>query len=68
MPEQPGLDDRHRDLDGEIHKKRSDTLIRTLRREYGDDAFVGVRGDMKLGNFLKRVGSETLSDYLKHRR
>lgn len=31
-----GLDDRMRDKDGEIHKKRSDTLMRTPRDEYGD--------------------------------
>src|SRR5579863_5116717 len=29
-----GLDDRHRDEGDEIHKKRSDTLVRTLRKEY----------------------------------
>jgi hypothetical protein len=34
---QPGLDDRHRDKNGEIHRKRSDTLVRTLRDEYGPD-------------------------------
>jgi len=65
MPDQPGLDRRHRDEDGEIHKKRSDTLIKTLRKDYGDDAFGNVRGDMKLGNFLDRVGASTLSEYLK---
>jgi len=30
-----GLDDRMRDGDGEIRKKRDDTLVRTLRKEYG---------------------------------
>jgi hypothetical protein len=65
---QPGLDDRHRNADGEIHVKRSDTLIKTLRKEYGDDFAPGVRGDMKLGNYLDRVGAETLSDVLKHRK
>ena len=29
---QPGLDKRHRDKDGEIHKKRSDTKVGTLRK------------------------------------
>jgi hypothetical protein len=31
-----GLDNRMRDEDGEIRKKRSDTLVRTLRNEYGE--------------------------------
>ena len=31
-----GLDDRCRDADGEIRRKRSDTLVGTLRREYGE--------------------------------
>jgi hypothetical protein len=52
---QPGLDGRHRDIDGEIHRKRSDTLIRTLRGEYPGFA-TDVRGDMKLGNYLDRKG------------
>lgn len=30
-----GLDSRMRDGDGEIRKKRDDTLVRTLRKEYG---------------------------------
>ena len=30
-----GLDDRMRDKDGEIRRKRSDTLVGTLRGEYG---------------------------------
>lgn len=63
---QSGLDGRHRDVTGEIHQKRSDTLIRTLRNEYPGFA-PGVRGDMKLGNYLDHEGFETLSDALKHR-
>jgi hypothetical protein len=64
-PQQPGLDKRHRDVDGEIHKKRSDTLIKSLRNEYGPDFAPGVRGDMKLGNYLQRIGKQTLSQALK---
>ena len=30
-----GLDNRTRDDDGEIRQKRGDTLVRTLRQEYG---------------------------------
>jgi len=32
-----GLDNRMRDRDGEIRQKRSDTLVGTLRKEYGDN-------------------------------
>ena len=65
--DQPGLDNRHRDIDGEIHKKRSDTLIKTLRKEYGPDFAPGVRSDMKLGTLLKQVGKQTLSQVLKRK-
>ncbi len=62
---QPGLDGRHRDVDGEIHRKRSDTLIRTLRNEYPGFA-PDVRSDMKLGTYLDRKGYDSLTDALKH--
>lgn len=64
---QPGLDGRHRDNDGEIHRKRSDTLIKNLRKEYPDFA-PEVRGDMKLGNYLNRKGFDSLSDALKNKK
>jgi hypothetical protein len=38
-----GLDKRMRDRDGEIRKKRSDTLVKTLREEYGDNFAEGYR-------------------------
>ena len=41
-----GLDDRCRDLDGEIRQKRGDTLVGTLRKTYGPDFAPGVRSDM----------------------
>lgn len=55
-----GLDHRMRDRDGEIHKKRSDTLVGTLRRTYGDDFAEGYRADAKLGTVLKREGVASL--------
>ena len=33
--EEPGLDNRHRDKNGEISKKHGNTLISTLRQTYG---------------------------------
>jgi hypothetical protein len=64
---QPGLDDRHRDKDGEIHRKRSDTLVGTLRKEYGPEVAKGYRSDAKLGTVLKREGAKSLDDLLKKR-
>ena len=63
-----GLDDRCRDADGEIRHKRNDTLVRTLRREYGDNFADDFRSDAKLGTVLRETGSHSLSDYLKHHR
>jgi hypothetical protein len=60
----PGLDDRCRDLDGETRRKRSDTLVSTLRETYGSDFARGVRGDMQLGTLLDRTNSNSLSEYL----
>lgn len=62
-----GLDDRCRDDDGTIRRKRGDTLIRTLRREYGDDFAAGARSDMKLETLLEQAGIDSLSAYLKQR-
>ena len=33
-PYQPGLDGRHRDVNGEIEQKHSNALVRTLRQTY----------------------------------
>ncbi|HYT24344.1 MAG TPA: hypothetical protein VEW05_29410 [Candidatus Polarisedimenticolia bacterium] len=48
----PGLDDRCRDNDGSIRRKRGDTLVGTLRREYGEEFAEGARSDMKLEALL----------------
>ncbi len=63
-----GLDNRCRDENGEIRRKRNDTLVSTLRREYGDDFASDFRSDAKLGTVLREMDSASLSDYLKHRR
>ncbi len=60
-----GLDDRCQDQDGEIRRKRSDTLVRTLRETYGPDFAPGIRSDAKLGTLLERSGASSLSEYLK---
>lgn len=63
-----GLDNRCRDENGEIRHKRSDTLVGTLRREYGDDFAADFRSDAKLGTVLRETNSESLSDYLRNHR
>jgi hypothetical protein len=63
-----GLDNRCRDEDGEIRKKRDDTLVRTLRKTYGEDFADDFRSDTKLRTVLRETDSESLSDYLKRHR
>lgn len=60
-----GLDGRMRDQDGEIREKRSDTLVKTLRKEYGDEFAKGYRSDALLGTVLKQEGVQTLDQLLK---
>lgn len=49
--------------DGKFVVKRYDTRIETIEKQYGID--LEVRGDMKLGNYLKRKGYPSLSKMLK---
>lgn len=60
-----GLDGRMRDSDGEIRKKRSDTLVGTLRGEYGDSFAQAYRSDAKLGTVLRNEGVNTLDQLLR---
>ena len=63
-----GLDDRCRNEDGSIRRKRGDTLVGTLREEYGDSFASGMRSDMRLDTLLERTGSTSLSEYLRSNR
>lgn len=49
---EPGLDDRHRDKDGQIQRKRDDTQVGTLRQTYGEDFLSDFRSDATLGTVL----------------
>jgi len=51
---EPGIDNRHRDENGRIDRKRNDTLAKNLRSDYQE--FNNVRGNMKLGNIKKELG------------
>jgi hypothetical protein len=59
-----GLDDRERDKNGRIREKRSDTLVGTLRDEYGDDFLEDYRADTKLGTVRNDTG-KSLSELVK---
>ncbi|HKB88998.1 MAG TPA: hypothetical protein VKC60_00645 [Opitutaceae bacterium] len=61
-----GLDGRQRDADGEIRKKRDDTLVHTLRTTYGPDFAPGYRSDIKLGTVLKKEGRSSLDQLRKN--
>jgi len=60
-----GIDDRCRDEDGEIRKKRGDTLVGTLRNTYGEDFAEGYRSDAKLSTVLREERAGSLSELLK---
>jgi len=62
-----GLDERCRDEDGSIRRKRGDTLVGTLREEYGEEFGSGARTDMRLDTLLDRVGADSLSEYIRRR-
>ena len=51
-----GLDNRCRDLDGQIRQKRGDTLVGTLRNTYGPDFASGIRSDARLDTLRERMG------------
>jgi hypothetical protein len=63
-----GLDRRCRDEDGSIRRKRGDTLVGTLRQEYGPEFAEGMRSDMRLDTFLDEVNASSLSEYLRRRK
>ena len=67
MPKQPGLDDRHRDENGQTRAKNGNTRIDTLRETYGEDFAEGMRGDAHLNTLLDRSGCDSLSEYLRNR-
>jgi hypothetical protein len=62
---EPGLDGRHRDLDGRIEQKRTDTLIRTLRDTYGEGFASNYPDGATLAELLHGTGARSLSDYLR---
>jgi hypothetical protein len=59
--EQPGLNDRHRDRNGEISRKHGNTLVRSLRRVYGAAFAEGFPDSAKLEDVLAKLDEHSLS-------
>jgi hypothetical protein len=55
------LDNRHRNKDGEIGHKHGNTLIRTLRKVYGQSFAAGYPETEKLGEVLLQLNETSLS-------
>jgi hypothetical protein len=56
-----GLDNRHRNKDGEISHKHGNTLIRTLRKVYGQSFAAGYPETEKLSEVLAQLNETSLS-------
>jgi hypothetical protein len=57
--DQPGLHGRHRDKNGELSKKHGNTLVRTLRKVYGQHFAEG--SEEKLSDVLHKLDEPSLS-------
>jgi hypothetical protein len=62
---QPGLDQRHRDKNGEISRKHGNTLIGTLRKQYGAMFAKGCADQEKLGDVLHKLYDHSLSELIR---
>ena len=56
-----GLDNRHRNHDGEISHKHGNTLIGTLRKVYGQSFAAGYPATEKLSDVLQQLNETSLS-------
>ena len=59
--QQPGLNDRHRDRDGEISRKHGNTLVSTLRKVYGASFARGFGEHEKLSDVLETLDEGSLT-------
>jgi hypothetical protein len=69
--DQPGLHGRHRDRNGELSKKHGNTLVRTLRKIYGQTFAEECSPEEKLSDVLQKMDETSLSrlvhDHEHHR-
>lgn len=59
--QQPGLNGRHRDKNGEIGRKHGNTLVSTLRKIYGASFAPSAKPDEKLSELLADLDESSLS-------
>ena len=62
-----GLDRRARDKSGEIRHKRRDTMVKTLRAEYGDHFAKGFKPNATLGDVLKKEKAASLHELVRRK-
>ncbi len=62
---EPGLNGRHRDKDGEISRKHGNTLVRTLRKIYGQTFASSFPETAKLSEVLAKEPSHTSLSQLR---
>jgi hypothetical protein len=62
---QPGLDQRHRDKNGEISRKHGNALVRTLRRIHGPDFAEGFRETDKLSDVMQALDEPSPSKLVR---
>jgi hypothetical protein len=58
--EQPGLDNRHRDRNGEIARKHGNTFVITLRKIYGQGFAPNFADSEKLAEVLQKMDEPSL--------
>lgn len=56
---------RSRNQNGQLRDKRNDTYMGTIEKQYGVN--LGVRSDMRLGNYLKQHRINSLNDLITDR-
>lgn len=61
MMSKAGLDNRHRNKDGEIRGEHGNTLIRTLRKIYGQSFAAGYSETEKLSEVLLKLNETSLN-------
>ena len=59
--EQPGLQNRHRDRNGEISRKNGNTLVGRLRKVYGASFAEGAQPHENLSDILAEMDDHSLS-------
>jgi hypothetical protein len=62
---QPGLDQRHRDKNGEISRKHGNTFVRTLRMVHGPDFAEGFKDTDRLSDVLHALDEPSLSKLVR---